>query len=168
MRYQLSNRNNWHPLAQFMKQLDEDFFSPLMPSNNTQAFATPQMEWHENDKGYLISFDIPGMKPEDIKIDLKENTLQVSAERKFSSEKKEGDSVRSEKFYGTYQRVIELPRDVDAENVQADYSNGVLELLIPKTEKAQAKNIQIGKGEGKLSEKFLKSEKTVDEKTASH
>lgn len=150
MRYQLSNRNSWHPLTQLMKQFEDDFFT----QTTTQSVATPQMEWQENEKAYLFSFDIPGMKEEDIKIDLKENTLLVSAERKQSSEKKEGNFSRSERFYGVYHRNIDLPRDVDAEGVQAEYQNGVLEILIPKTEKAMAKNIQIG-STGKLSEKFL-------------
>lgn len=149
MRYQLSNRNSWHPLVQLMKQFEDDFFTPT-----PQTVISPQMEWQENEKAYLLSFDIPGMKEEDIKIDLKENTLLISAERKQSSEKKEGSFSRSEKFYGVYHRNIDLPRDVDAESVQAEYQNGVLEILIPKTEKALAKNIRIGK-EGKLGERFL-------------
>ena len=149
MKYQLSARNNWSPLTHLMKQFEDDFF----PQQMTQSIASPQMEWQENDKAYLLSFDIPGMKEEDIKIDLKDNTLLISAERKQTSEKKEANFSRSEKFYGVYHRNIDLPRDVDSEGVQAEYINGVLEVLIPKTEKALAKNIQIGK-EGKLTERF--------------
>lgn len=163
MRYQLTNRNSWHPLAQLMKQFEDDFFTPA----TTQSVAAPQMEWQENEKAYLLSFDIPGMKEEDIKIDLKENTLLVSAERKQSSEKKEGNFSRSEKFYGVYHRNIDLPRDVDADGVQAEYQNGVLEILIPKTEKALTKNIQLGK-EGKLSERFLGLKTNTKQESKNH
>lgn len=154
MRYQLTNRNDWNPFAQFMKQFEDEFFAPMASYSGAPSVASPRMEWQENERAYFLSFDIPGMRQEDIKIDLKENTLLVSAERKQSSERKEGESLRSERFYGVYQRAIELPRDVDEENVQAEYNNGVLEVLIPKTEKSKGKNIQIGK-EGKISERFL-------------
>ena len=162
MRYELSNRSSWHPFAQMMKQFEDEFFAPLAPLTGSTSVASPRMEWQENETGYLLSFDMPGIRPEDIKVDLRDNALNISAERKQSSERKEGDSLRSEKFYGMYSRSIELPHDVGSEDVQAEYTNGVLEILIPKTEKAQAKSIQIG-SEGKISEKFLSSnrQKTV-------
>ncbi len=162
MRYQLTPRNNWGPFNQLMKQFEDEFFAPLSP---TTSVASPRMEWQENEKAYLLSFDIPGMKEEDIKVDMKENTLTVSAERKQSSERKEGESFRSEKFYGLYERSIQLPRDVDASGVMAEYNHGVLEVLVPKSEKASAKSIQIGKSGGKISEKFQEaSAQKVDSK----
>jgi HSP20 family protein len=152
-----------------MKQFEDEFFAPLAPITGSSSIASPRMEWQENEKAYLLSFDIPGMKDEDIKVDLKDRTLTVSAERKQSSERKEGESIRSEKFYGMYERSIELPQDVESEGVQAEYSHGVLEVLVPKTTKTAAKNIQIGK-QGKLSERFfgptvdLKDRTTLDAK----
>ena len=162
MRYELANRSSWHPFTQLMKQFEDEFFTPTAAFGNAPSIASPRMEWQENDNAYLLSFDGPGMRPEDIKIDFRNNALNITAERKQNSERKEGDSLRSEKFYGMYSRTIELPGDVDADNVQADYNNGVLEVLVPKSEKTQAKNIQIGR-EGKISEKFLSSsrQKTV-------
>jgi HSP20 family protein len=164
MRYQIANRNTWSPFAQLMKQFEDDFFTPMTPLTTASSVASPRMEWQENEKAYFLSFDIPGMKQEDIKIDLKDNVLMVEAERKQASETKEGESFRSERFYGLYQRSISLPHDVKAEDVQADYHDGVLEIYIPKSEKTQSKSIQIGR-EGKLSERFLSSkEKAVGAK----
>jgi HSP20 family protein len=163
MRYQLLNRNDWFPFAQLAKQFEDELYNSTN-QNFKSPTVTPRMEWQENEKAYLLSFDVPGMRQEDIRLEFKDNTLLVSAERKQKFENKEGDSLRSEKYYGVYHRSIELPQSVDGDNVQAEYNNGVLEVLIPKMEKVQAKNIQISQ-EGKIAENFWgKKEKTIQEK----
>lgn len=141
MRYNLITRNALHPFAQLMKEFEDDFFSPTLSRDN--MMLSPRTEWRETDISFLLSFDLPGMDEKDIKIDFKDNQLTVQAERKHSFEKKEGDSFRSEKQYGLYSRTLDLPLNIDESGIEAEYKNGVLEIAVPKSEKAKAKTISI-------------------------
>ncbi len=141
MRYNLITRNTLNPFAQLMKDFEEDFFVPALSRDN--LMFSPRTAWRETESAFLLSFDLPGMDEKDIKIDLKDNQLTVQAERKHSFEKKEGDSVRTEKQYGLYSRTLDLPLNIDESSIEAEYKNGVLEVVVPKSEKAKAKTISI-------------------------
>lgn len=143
MRYNLITRQNLNPWAQMFKEFEDEFFGSQSVSNRENFGLAPKMEWRETSEAYHLSFDLPGMQEEDIKIDLKENQLVVQAERKQSFEKKEGDTVRTERHYGLYSRALDLPLNIDENKIEADYKNGVLEILVPKAEKAKAKSISI-------------------------
>lgn len=103
----------------------------------------------ETDDGYLFSAELPGVPREDIHIDVSGNLLTVKAEQ--SSEKKEESRFRRE--YRSFYQSFTLPSSVDPEKIEAQYENGLLEVMIPKTEKAQAKRIEVQSGRGG----FLKS-----------
>lgn len=143
MRYNLVTRNNWNPLAQMFKEFEDEFYGAGNSQNRESLMLSPKMEWRETADAYQLSFDLPGLAEDDIKIDLKENQLIVQAERKQSFERKEGDAVRTEKHYGLYSRTIDLPLNIDEGRIEAEYKNGVLEVFVPKAEKAKAKSISI-------------------------
>jgi HSP20 family protein len=111
-------------------------FQPMM-----QAHAVtfkPDYDIKSTDKGYLISFDMPGMDKSKINVEVKNGALVVSGER--SSENKEekgGKYYRQERSFGYFSRVIPLPQDVKPETVAAKYDNGVLNITIDKKESAQ-------------------------------
>jgi HSP20 family protein len=92
-----------------------------------------KMEVTESDNAYTVKADIPGVKKEDIKVDIDKNQVSISAESKRETEEKQGKTVvRSERYYGQQYRSFTLAHDVDDEKAVAKYQDGVLELTLPK------------------------------------
>ena len=87
----------------------------------------------ENDKGYVVHAEVPGVKKDDIHVTIEGNQVSISAEVKRETEKKEGDRVlRSERYCGSSYRSFVLPSDIDEAASEAKYDNGVLELKLAK------------------------------------
>jgi HSP20 family protein len=86
---------------------------------------------------------VPGMKKESIDISLHDNVLTVSGERKAEETPAGGESYRAERFYGRFQRTLELPKAVDPERVTASYRAGILTVSLPKTEEAKPRQIAV-------------------------
>ncbi len=105
---------------------------------------SPALDVFEDSDHFHVSCELPGMKKEAIDITWHDGTLTVSGERKNEREAKEGESFRSERYFGRFQRSVTLPTSIDAEKVSASYEDGVLLIKLPKTEEAKPKQIQIG------------------------
>ncbi|TFW23130.1 Hsp20/alpha crystallin family protein [Duganella callida] len=86
----------------------------------------------ENDANYTVKAEIPGVKKEDIKVDVQGNVVSIAAELKSESEEKHGKQLRTERAYGLQRRSFTLDHEVDEAKVQAHYSDGVLALTLPK------------------------------------
>jgi HSP20 family protein len=86
----------------------------------------------ENQDSYEIEADVPGIKKEEIKVNLDHGILKISGERKKKKEEKGANFLRTEKFYGKFERMMELPENVDEDSIKADYKDGVLHLKISK------------------------------------
>ena len=99
----------------------------------------------ENDQGYKVKADIPGVRKEDINVRIDGNVVQIDARTQSEKETKaEGDKVlRSERYYGTISRTFSLAQDIDDSKVQAKYADGVLDLDLPKKAPADARKITI-------------------------
>lgn len=115
----------------------------------------PECDVDETDTHYLLSFDLPGISKDQVKVEVADNVLTVSGERK--EERKAIKTGRSEKFRGYFKRSMTLPGGVNADQVKASYENGVLEIAVPKMESAKPKLIKIGEsplaiGESRLDE----------------
>lgn len=113
------------------------------------GFQSIVADFHEDEGRYVLTMDLPGMKKEDIQIELNDKVLTVSGERKRHSFKKDesaSSSRRTEGSYGFFQRSFALPSSIDAGKVEAHYQDGVLELMIPKAEEAKARRIEIQSG----------------------
>ncbi|MGE0760203.1 MAG: Hsp20/alpha crystallin family protein [Pirellulaceae bacterium] len=108
-----------------------------------RGYFTPSMNVAESDKGYEVSVDLPGMKPDDFNIEFKEGQLWITGERKHESEEKGKTFHRVERCYGQFRRVIALGADVDVEKVDAEYKDGVLHVHVPKAETVLPKRIQV-------------------------
>ena len=103
------------------------------------SFA-PVVNTREEDGAYHIEVDLPGVKKEDINVDINNNTLSISGERKIKKEIKEDDYYKMESSYGKFQRSFSLPESgVDVEKISAKTSDGVLEVIIPKIEEKVSK-----------------------------
>jgi HSP20 family protein len=93
----------------------------------------------ENENAFEIHFAVPGLNKDDFNIEIKDNYLTVSGERKFSNEKKDKNFHSIETNYGSFSRSFSLPENVNADKTQAKYTNGILELTLPKDEKKALK-----------------------------
>lgn len=108
---------------------------PVASEENVSTF-TPSVNTREGEFAYHVDVDLPGVKKEDIKVDLKENVITISGERRYKDEINEKDFYRVETRFGKFSRSFTLPDDADIENIDASSDNGVLEVVIPKLAKA--------------------------------
>lgn len=125
-----------------MNQLVSNFFG-REDGGLEGAWFTPRMNIAETDKSYEVTLDLPGMKPEEFDIELKEGQLWVTGERKHEKEEKGKTYHRIERQYGQFRRIIPLDLPVDADKVEAEYKDGVLHVTVPKSETAKPKRIEV-------------------------
>jgi HSP20 family protein len=111
------------------------------PANGGQWL--PDVDIAEEKDRMVIKADLPGMKQEDITVEVTDGVLSIKGERKHEAETKEGKTYRLERSYGSFLRSFTLPADVDAAKVNAAYKNGVLEISLPKIAEAKAKQIKV-------------------------
>jgi HSP20 family protein len=104
----------------------------------------PAMDLVETEDHLVLRADLPGLDRDDIEIEVKDNVLTVSGERKAEHEKKGEGFYRIERSFGRFSRSLGLPRGVDAKSVTANFENGVLEVRMPKPEERKATRIEIG------------------------
>lgn len=129
------NPNNYRP-ATFSNFIDRFFNDDFFGGKGVTSF-TPQVDIAESEKEFEIQFHLPGVKKEDIKIDLNDDRLTVSGERKINNEKKEKNFHSVESYYGSFSRSFYLPDNVNVEKVDAEYKDGVLSIVLPKDAKKE-------------------------------
>jgi HSP20 family protein len=133
------------PLREFtnMQKMFEAFNAPVASESSLGAF-TPKVNTREGEFAYHIDVDLPGVKKDDIKIDVHDNILTIHGERNYKEEIKEEDYYKVETSFGKFQRQFTLPENVDVENISAFSNDGVLEVVVPKLEKAvEKKTIEV-------------------------
>lgn len=150
-----------------MLSMNDNFFSDfdrmvdalVMPKYARTVGFKPGCDISETKEHYLLSFDVPGIKKEDLKIEVHNNQLMISGERlRDVSERSEKSMLHSEKVYGKFERTFELPTSVIADRIEASYEDGVLNIALPKAESAKARTIQIQTEKGFFG-KLLSSKK---------
>ena len=136
----------WSDLNRIRNEIDRLFEDPASLLTGSTSFFdgwTPAVDIYEDKDKYIAKAHLPGMRPEDIELSLEGSTLTISGERKREEEKREGESYRSEVYFGRFQRSVTLPARVDANKIQATYQNGVLTVTVPKSEEGKAKQIEV-------------------------
>ena len=108
----------------------------------------PAMDLVEAEDHFLLRADLPGMSEADVTIEVRDNALTVSGERKAEHEQREKGWYRLERQFGRFSRSISLPEGIDADAVTASFDHGVLEVRIPKPEQRKPRRIQIRGAEG--------------------
>lgn len=125
----------------------EDFFKDfsLRPSmRNFDVEPRIKMDVTENDQSYTVRAEIPGVKKEDIKVDIDGNQVSISAEARKETEEKKGETVvRSERYYGQQSRSFTLGCEIDDEKAEAKYRDGVLELTLPKKKNGGGRKLTV-------------------------
>lgn len=126
--------NDYTP-SSFSNLIDRFFNDTVARSGGSAYSFVPRVDIIEEDKAFEVHVAVPGMKKDDFKIDVNDNFLTISGERKYTREKKENNFHSVETQYGTFSRSFTLPENVDATKISAKYLDGILELTIPKDEK---------------------------------
>src|SRR5881275_2043285 len=148
----INTLTRWEPFREmedFQNRLSTLFGRPLRRTNGhgrediTLADWMPLADITEDDKEYLIKAELPEMKKEDVKVTVENGVLTISGERKFEQEEKKKKYHRVERGYGTFMRSFTLPDDADFNKVNAQFKNGVLMVHVPKSERAQPKQIEV-------------------------
>jgi HSP20 family protein len=109
----------------------------------TAASFAPAVDVYEDEHKLVLNLEVPGVKQEDLDVQVEKNTLTVRGERKFEKDQKEQNFHRIERRYGTFYRSFSLPATVDTENIHASYDAGVLKLELAKKAEAKPKQIKV-------------------------
>jgi HSP20 family protein len=140
----------WNPtrdllgLQEEMNMLLGDFFGCDTRKDET-AFVrwAPRVDIAEENGNYELVADLPGLKKDDIKIEIHDNVLTLKGEKKLQEEKKDKNYRLAERYYGEFVRTFTLPENVNRDGIEAEFKDGVLTLTIPKTEQAKPKQIEV-------------------------
>lgn len=138
MRY--SRPNNRLMSTRFSDIMD-DFFNDVVSSR--QESFVPGIDISETEKEFHISAELPGMKKEDININLENGRLSISGERSFKNEDNGETYHRVETQYGSFNRSFQLPENVDEDSIKATYEDGLLNITVDKSEDKVKKQIEI-------------------------
>ncbi len=128
------------PFAE-LKRLEDRLFQayPAVKDEGAISSFAPQVNTREDEKAYHIEADLPGVKKDDIHVDINEGVLTISGERNYKKETKEKDYYKVESSFGKFERSFRLPDDIDEENIKAESKDGVLEITLPKVKKEEKK-----------------------------
>lgn len=139
----MANILRYNPADDAFDDLFRGFFMRPVRFEGQQEMQI-KLDVREDDKSYRVHAEIPGVKKEDIHVTIDGGQVAISAEVKNEKEVKEGEKVlRSERYFGKVSRVFVLGQDVDEAGAQAKYSDGVLELLLPKKVAAKSRTLTI-------------------------
>lgn len=122
----------------------DDLFR-MVPVDFYGNTLNPKIDVHEDEKGFYVKAEMPGLEEKDINVTLKDRVLTISGEKKAekTEKNKENEVYYSERRFGSFSRSISLPERINGNDVKAHYKNGVLEIELPKDEAAQPKKINI-------------------------
>src|SRR5918992_1450719 len=139
---------NFQTLRRLNSVLDEAFGSwPFQQeSGSITSSWYPACDVFEDSESVKIVAELPGVKPEDVKLSLENNVLTIRGEKKQEAEEKNERVHRYERSYGSFERAFMLPSTVDGEKVSADYRDGILTVVVPKAERARPREIPVRTG----------------------
>lgn len=126
------------------KVFDSFFGTPAMQGR--EDVWTPDVDIIEDKDSITVNVDIPGMKKDDIKVSVHDQSLTIRGERRYEKEDKDKNYHRTERMYGAFSRTFSLPSTVEGDKIKANYKDGVLKIELPKVEEVKPKEIPISVG----------------------
>ncbi len=127
-------------MGRWMSQLS----GGITRGNGQSSTWLPAVDVWETEKELVLSFDLPGIAEDEIAVELEDNVLTVSGQRERTSEHSSDRFYRFERRFGTFSRSVTLPAGVNEKDIEADCTNGVLEIHVPKPEEQKPRRIRIG------------------------
>jgi HSP20 family protein len=144
----------WEPVRELsslqseMNRLFNTFFdAPTTAGNGGARRWIPSMDLVETDDHFVLRADLPGLSEDDVAIELEDNVLTVSGERKSEHQDKREGFYRVERSYGEFRRSLTLPEGVEADGIEASFDKGVLEVRIPKPAERKPRRVAIKVGD---------------------
>ncbi len=137
----------WNPFRE-LERIARRWESPFsrvfedIEDNHNEAFM-PAVESYVKDGNLVVRADVPGLELKDLEVSVLRNVLTIKGERKSEKEIKKEDYLRREVSYGSFERRMSLPDGAAADQVKANFKNGVLEITVPMAKEATAKKVQI-------------------------
>lgn len=134
-----------HDLPGMFKDMDLIFkrmmneFAQYDLGTDLDVAWTPRLDLIETKEGYEVRADLPGLDRKDIDISLERDTLVIKGEKKIEKEESDKHFHKKERYYGSFYRAMRLPGEVEAEKIDATFKDGVLKILLPKTEETRKK-----------------------------
>ena len=144
----MSTLVRWEPFRELGTLQSEmsRLMNGMLEGNGRQSQNwVPALDVWETPTEVVYAFDLPGIPEDRINVEVKDETLTVSAEREKTEETSENGFYRFERRYGTFARAVGLPQGVDQDDISARYENGVLEVRVPKPEEDKPKKIELSK-----------------------
>ena len=139
------NRNSEWPTAWNMEdeinRMFEQFNKPLGWVDSSRY--APAMDIHETDDDYIVEADVPGLKKDEVHIEVADNVLTIKGERKEQKEQKEKNYHRVERTFGSFARSVALPNGFDSSKVTAKFADGVLTVTLPKQEERKPRRVEV-------------------------
>ncbi|MGX6449256.1 Hsp20/alpha crystallin family protein [Patulibacter sp. S7RM1-6] len=139
----------WEPareIGSLQQEVNRVFSSFFEPAAAPASPWTPAVDLIERDGAFVLVADLPGVKPEDVAIEVEGDVLSLSGAREVRREVREGGTIRAERATGSFRRQLGLPEGVDAEAISARFEDGVLEVTIPKPERQKPRRVSIEVG----------------------
>lgn len=140
-------RDPWNDLVSLQEEMNRLFESSMGgPQRSTGLLGSdylPAVDVLRNEDHIIIRADVPGVAKEDLDVTVVHNRLFIRGEKKRETESKESNAHRLERFYGSFERVIDLPSQVDPEAIKASFQDGVLEIVAPVHEHAKPRHIAV-------------------------
>jgi HSP20 family protein len=138
-------------LRESMDRLFEDFFTTRRPTRAAGAAAVPMLwqpavEVFETDNEVVVKVELPGIDPKGVDVTVTAEGLTIKAEHRLDQEDKGRNYYRRELRYGAFARTIPLPAEVKSEETKATFRNGILEVKVPKAERARPKSVKVEVG----------------------
>ena len=135
----------WDPFRDVTSLRDEvnRLFSRTLGDGGAETW-TPALDVLDTSEAVVVKAELPGMRPEDIDIEVDDNVLTIRGERRFEEKIEEGRFYRLERAYGHFSRSLGLPQGVRSDEISANFDRGVLEVRVPKTEEARPRKITVG------------------------
>lgn len=113
--------------------------SSLLPEFWSRGDVTADLDVSEDDRAFYVSVELPGLDEDDVSVSLSDRLLTISGEKNAEKENKDKNTYRRERAYGSFRRTVEIPGDVDIDNIDAKFKKGVLSIELPKTKESQQK-----------------------------
>jgi HSP20 family protein len=148
-------------LQREIDQLFDDFFniSPLTAGGGEVTEFSPQMDVMDRDNELVVCTDLPGLSEKDIHVEVSDDNMLTIRGEKARQESKDDRGYRvSERSYGSFARMVQLPGNTDSSKIEAEFKDGVLEIHIPKSAEPRGHEVLIGKGKTEKEEKSEKKE----------
>lgn len=165
MRQRLPEFYGWNrPIVDLMGELTRmaEFDSALFNRRQRDEveWFRPKVDIQEREAGFLLSFDLPGLNTEDIRVEVENGRLTVSGERKQERGQESEQALYFERRFGKFSRSFTLPTSINSDAIEANFANGVLRLFVPKSEAKKTKTISITQEKSSLFDRLMGRDKS--------